>query len=272
MGRSSMAITGHKSKEKIPEYIVKAGLAVEWHDVLPTSGSGYAKWMSKTASHRDPESIVWGTLVSHFDEGMFIDKLAKDLNDSMLAQTMFNFRISLKPGEAPDKRLFAFALAKQFYAIVQGSGEAVDEMKKYYNPLAHIVFFPQYQERATEKYCKVKLPFSDDDDERQLEEIYVCNKLSSRIGAGETGRRTVRNGRAPEITIENVTLSDIAGYDKHVALIAIGGMGKSMMLQHLFLNAIKQYSDTGILPILVELRDFSGGNWEEIVGHSAWSV
>lgn len=260
MGRSAAAITGHKSKEKIPEYIMKAGLADEWHYVLPVSGSSYAKWMSTTTSHRDPEGIIWGTLVSHFDEGMFIDNLSRDLNDSTLGQTMLNFRIALKKDETPDKRLFAYALAKQFYAIVQGSGDAEDEMKKFYNPTAHIRFFPKYQERATEKYSTVRLPFSDDDDERKLEEIYVCNKLSSRIGSGEARRRTVRSSRAPEIIIESATLPAIADYAKQVALIAIGGMGKSMMLQHLFLDSIKRHLDTGILPIMVELRDFSEEN------------
>ena len=30
-----------------------------------------------------------------------------------------------------------------------------------------------------------------------------------------------------------------------------------MMLQHLFLESVKQHMQTGILPILIELRDFS---------------
>lgn len=262
MGRSKAAITGYKSKEKIPEYIVKAGLPDEWHDVLPSSGSGYAKWMSRTASHRDPESIVWSTIVSHFEEDLFIDSLSRDLNgnDAILRQTMFNFRISIKPEDQPDKRLFAFALAKQFYAIAQGNGEAEDVMKKFYNPNAHIISFPKYQERAIEKYSKIKLPFSDDeDDERELEDIYVCNKLSSRLGTGEK-RRVARRSGAAVVTIENATLADISGYDRHVALIAIGGMGKSMMLQHLFLDSIRSHTEKGLLPVLVELRNFSGEN------------
>ena len=41
-----------------------------------------------------------------------------------------------------------------------------------------------------------------------------------------------------------------------VALIANGGMGKSMMLRHLFVESMKKYSETGVMPILVELRDF----------------
>jgi len=39
-------------------------------------------------------------------------------------------------------------------------------------------------------------------------------------------------------------------------LIGSGGCGKSLMLQHLFLTSAKEYENTGILPIFLELRYF----------------
>ena len=81
MGRSSGGILGHKSKEKIPEYFFKAALLEEYYDLLPTSNSAYGKWFDGI---RKPEGVIWGTVVSHFDENGFIDNASKDLNDSAL--------------------------------------------------------------------------------------------------------------------------------------------------------------------------------------------
>lgn len=44
MGRSAGAIVGYKSKEKIPEFILKAALREEDWCWLPTSNSTYGKW------------------------------------------------------------------------------------------------------------------------------------------------------------------------------------------------------------------------------------
>ena len=40
-------------------------------------------------------------------------------------------------------------------------------------------------------------------------------------------------------------------------LIGSGGCGKSLMLQHLFLQAAEKYKKTGILPVFLELRYFT---------------
>lgn len=256
MGRTAGGIVGHKSKEKIPEYIMRAALPEKHWGILPTSNSTYGKWLDGA---RTPDGNLWGVLAGDFNETGFIDSLSEDLNDSTLTQLMIRFGISLKEGTAPDKKLLAFALGKVLHAIACGNGETKEEAKDYYKPDAHIKVFAKYQERAFDKYSKVTLPFTEEDDERLLDEIYVCNKLSSRIGSGNGGRRSARN-RAAEVIIEDATLEKIAGYHRHVSLIAIGGMGKSMMLQHLFYESIKEYDKTGIVPILVELRNFSEEN------------
>lgn len=251
MGRSSCGILGYKSKEKIPEYFMTAALEEAYHDRLPTSNNTYGKWFEGT---RSPENVLWGTIASHFDEDGFIDKVSKELNDSELQNVMHSFRIELQEGEDPDKRLFAYALAKQFYAIAQGNGNADDIVKNYYKPEAHIISFPEYADRTKAKYEKTETPFSDGE-ERLLEDVYVCNILSSRLAATKN-----RHSRTQEKTILNANLDLIAEYSKRVILVANGGMGKSMMLQHLFLESIHKHLQTGLLPIMIELRDFSENN------------
>ncbi|MGN0979286.1 MAG: NACHT domain-containing protein [Candidatus Avoscillospira sp.] len=248
MGRSSCGILGHKSKEKIPEYFISAALPCEHYDVLPTSGSTYGKWFDGT---RSPENTVWSTIAKYFDEDAFIDKVSEDLNDAVLRQIMRDFLITLREDETPDKRLFAFALAKQFLTIAKGCGEGDDVVKDLYKPDAYILSFPEYVEKTQNKYEKTETPFSDGE-ERMLEEVYVCNVLSSRLGTTRN-----RHSRTQERTITEATLEQIADYAKRVILVANCGMGKSMMLQHLFLESVKQHIQTGILPILIELRDFS---------------
>jgi hypothetical protein len=177
MGRSSCGILGHKSKEKIPEYFFDAALPEDYYELLPTSNSTYGKWFDGT---REPNSVIWGTVVSHFDEDSFIDKTSKDLNDSKLEDVMHRFGLELQTGEAPDKRLFAFTLAKLFREIAKGNGETTAEAKTFYKPEAHIISFPEYVARTIAKYGKIKMPFSEGE-ERLIDDIYVCNKLSSRL-------------------------------------------------------------------------------------------
>ena len=251
MGRSSCGILGHKSKEKIPEYFMKAALIEDCYDRLPTSSSSYGKWFDGT---RSPENVIWSLVVSHFNEERFIDKITRDLNDSVLRNIMVSFKIELDEGEAPDKRLFAYALAKQFYAIAQGNGNADDVVEHFYKPDAHIISFPEYADRTKSKYEKTETPFSDGE-ERLLEDVYVCNILSSRLTDTKN-----RHSRTQEKTILNANLDLIAEYSKKVILVANGGIGKSMMLQHLFLESIQNHLHTGLLPIMIELRDFSENN------------
>ncbi|MEA4947864.1 MAG: hypothetical protein VB058_09965, partial [Oscillospiraceae bacterium] len=251
MGRSSGGILGHKSKEKIPEYFFKTALLEEYYDLLPTSNSAYGKWFDGI---RKPEGVIWGTVVSHFDEDGFIDNASKDLNDSALRDVMHRFGLEMQTGEAPDKRLFAFTLAKLFYAIAQGNGETAAEAKTFYKPEAHIISFPEYVARTIATYEKIKTPFSEGE-ERLIDDIYVCNKLSSRLSATRN-----RHSRTQETIILDATLDSLEAYSKKVILVANGGMGKTMLLQHLFLESARKHTQTGLLPIIIELRDFSEGN------------
>ena len=96
MGRSSCGILGYKSKEKIPEYFMKAALPEDYYDRLPTTNSAYGKWFDGT---RRPDNVLWGTITLRFDEEGFIDKVSKDLNDSELHLVSLLEVSHLRPGQ-----------------------------------------------------------------------------------------------------------------------------------------------------------------------------
>lgn len=241
LGRSSGGLVGHKSKEKIPEFFMTAALG-DNTAVLPTSSSTYSKWCD---GKRSPEAGIWAAIVNDFQEDSFIDKLAAELNVSELPLVASRFGISTQKDEGIDKDAFAFAIAKQFYALAQGSGEAKKIAPDMYRP--RLMLFSVYEERATEKFSKIETPFTESE-ERLLNEVYVCNRMTNRQGAFAGRSRGVIK------VIENATLDSIREYSNKVILVANGGMGKSMMLRHLFMESIVTHKDTGNLPVFVELR------------------
>ena len=254
MGRTNGAIVGYKSKEKIPEFVLKAALREEDYCWLPTNSDTYRRWLDGT---RTPDGNLWGIVAANFQEEQFIDSFAKNLNDNMLILTMSRFHISVGKNDVPDKRLLAFALAKQFLAIAKGNGEAEDIAKDFYKPDASLSVFPKYKERASEKYSKIKMPFSDGA-EKELKKIYVCNKLSS--SAKEKNYRNTGSRKSADFLIERPTLKRIREYSSKTVLVANGGMGKSILLQRLFFDSIHEHDTTGLVPVLIELRNFSANN------------
>ena len=157
---------------------------------------------------------------------------------------------------------FAKSIETKANGYMYTGSKIVDSAKECKSVLdkttGHCTVFTKYQKRAIDKYEKIRMPFSDIDEERKLDDIYVCNILGSRIEPVSKKRASLKARGVADVLIENATLSELRDYSKCVALIAIGGMGKSMMLQHLFLDSIKQYAITGLMPILVKLKDFSG--------------
>lgn len=241
IGRSCGGLVGHKSKEKIPEFFMKSALG-DNATLLPMSSNTYGKWCD---NKRSPSAAIWAAIVSDFQEDAFIDMLAAELNVSQLSLVASRFGISTQNGEGIDKDAFAFAIAKQFYALAHGGGEAANITLEMYRP--RLKLFPIYEERATKKFSKIETPFIESE-ERLLNEVYVCNKVTNRQGSF-IGRR-----RGAIKVIENATLDSIREYSNKVILVANGGMGKSMMLRHLFMESIVGHKTSGNLPVFVELR------------------
>lgn len=81
--------------------------------------------------------------------------------------------------------------------------------------------------------------------------IYVCNDIIRSIPV--PGR--FRNTYTVEY-IHEANAQGLAACSNFVIIIGTGGIGKSMMIRHLLLDAIEHYSEDGIVPIFLMLKDY----------------
>lgn len=100
------------------------------------------------------------------------------------------------------------------------------------------------------------------DVERPFKEFYVCSDLALRTGYHQrvtdlfagTGSidwvRAVNN----KFTIQNARICDFK--DLKNVIVGQGGLGKTMMVNHLFLTTIDDYERDGYMPIFTSLSDY----------------
>ena len=82
---------------------------------------------------------------------------------------------------------------------------------------------------------------------RLFNEFYVCNDLYRK--ANGIGTRTE--------TITDATTEKLRQISLYCIISGTGGIGKSMMMRHLFFQSASRYDETSILPILVSLKDYN---------------
>ena len=61
-----------------------------------------------------------------------------------------------------------------------------------------------------------------------------------------------------------VTLSTLREWNEHIIIIGIGGMGKSMLMRHLFLSALEQQQD-GRIPVFISLVKYKGERFYKFI-------
>jgi hypothetical protein len=110
--------------------------------------------------------------------------------------------------------------------------------------------FGKYLEKAKSKYSTIKtLLYSDQP--KPFYDFYVCNDIKREIRVpGKFGTTLTHT------TIGNVTVKSLMDCSRFVILAGTGGLGKSMMMRHLLLNAIENYTDLPIIPVFIPLKDF----------------
>ena len=74
-------------------------------------------------------------------------------------------------------------------------------------------------------------------------ELYVCNNVRYRKFRA-TGARDFK----PEKNISNATIEKLEAESKYIIIEGTGGIGKSMLLTHLFLSSAEKSADTGSTP------------------------
>ncbi|MCH3998546.1 MAG: NACHT domain-containing protein [Lachnospiraceae bacterium] len=242
-------LDGYKSKNKTAWFFFENGLDADYDEnIIIPSYSSLEKWVSGS---RKPESSVWGEASKHLNEVKLAKKLLNVLNAKNLKEIMQSFGITFEIAEVPDRKMFSAAVAAQFAAIVNGYGTADNIVPTEYKKAPEPVGFKNYLCGAENRYKWVKLP---GEDECLLSDVFVCNNIGT--SAAVFPNRITGN------CIENATLEKLRTYDRRgevLKIILIGGCGygKTLMLQHLFIEAAENSDETGRLPIMAELRNFS---------------
>ena len=106
-----------------------------------------------------------------------------------------------------------------------------------------------YLQKLKDKYDSITTLLYKDTP-RPFYDFYVCNNV----------RKEVRDLKHPNQysyeTINDATLSKLIAVSKYIILSGTGGLGKSMMMRHLMLDAINTYEDAQLIPIFIPLQDF----------------
>ena len=247
--KAASAILGITSQPKIVEFLLKISVKEECEHTLIASDDTYKFYFT---GKRKPSADTWEYIYDNFDENRFASTLYQRLNATAVDRLFEAYGIEVKETEKKDKYILVFSIARQFKAIAECRGEANlianDVYKEYMAP----VEFSDYVDKSYEKHSKTKtLLYSTE--ARPIEEFYVCNNIrTSRNrfwtrGTAEASKNAV---------IENATLDKLYEKSPYVILIGMGGIGKSMMMRHLFTESIKKYSETDKFPIFVTLREF----------------
>ncbi len=107
-----------------------------------------------------------------------------------------------------------------------------------------------YLRNAENKYSTMKTLLYNDQP-KPFYSFYVCNRIRYR-------GMDSRVGRHPQNMqfLEDVTVEKIKQYSHFAIIIGTGGLGKSMMMRHLMLNAIANFDDLKLFPVFVPLKDF----------------
>ena len=105
--------------------------------------------------------------------------------------------------------------------------------------------FDDYLDKAGKFYENIKtLLYSEKP--RRFNDFYVCNNLQTKEYVG-----------GPKYKLISPNIETLLSISKRLIISGTGGIGKSMMMRHLFFNCIESYKDTELLPILISLNNYS---------------
>ncbi len=216
--------------------------------------STYNKWFYGTTG-AGPR--VWDRFNKNFNDKEYIDLLENSLNDELLTEVVKRLGIRLEGGKTINKHRLSVAITRQLCDIAKSKKrpKQADSILTdvYYAGEDKTAFF-RYIDKAKERYNVMKLIGGD---EVPLDKFFVCNAI------GEKERVFADKNKISGEYLDRPTMQSIRDifkkrrYDNlKTVLIGSGGCGKSLMLQHLFLQAAENYSETGVLPVFLELRHF----------------
>lgn len=238
-------LKGIKSKANIVRFFLDTATGT------PTTfeASYYGKWFNDTLSYN-----YWSELCDAYDSEKFVNALRNKISPSSKFALAEKFGIELEPGEEPDLLILAKAIAEQFLLIAQNSGSYEDlVINEKYQEFKTPAEWGGYVSRAreNEKKCKSLLYRTQG---KELEEFYVWNRISV-VQPSNMGFNIAENEDTNILSEPGV--SELFSDSKRVLLIGTEGIGKSMMLRKMFLNALDEYRSSGIVPFFICLREYN---------------
>jgi hypothetical protein len=250
--RNSGAIIGHYGKGKLRVFLMQAGLDSDHQHEIAVEDTA-ARWDGKS---RNPDPSQWTTILNYFDERLFSDTLCKNLNTTLLKETASKFGIFVSDDDNIDKEMLSTALSKLFLEIARGGGQADFDILTAYRVAGRKDKFIAYLNKATNSFKWMGIHGGD---YGLLEDYYVCNTLAFNTNS-VINRKNLDN---EDIFITDATLQKLLEFRKkrtqknnyNSILIGNGGIGKTLMLQNLFLQSAAEYSSGGKVPVIVQLRD-----------------
>jgi len=109
----------------------------------------------------------------------------------------------------------------------------------------------KYLRNAFEKYSSMKTLLYQDQP-KLFYSFHVCNRLRYKSTEGKPGKHTTSMQ-----FIDDANVDKLKEVTRFAIIIGTGGLGKSMMMRHLMLDAIANYDDRKRFPVYVPLKDYN---------------
>lgn len=120
-------------------------------------------------------------------------------------------------------------------------------------PELHDDVFLSYMSKVRTKYSTIKTLLYNDQP-KPFYDFYVCNNI--------TWRERVEGQRIPfrRALISEANIKKLAEISRFIFITGAGGLGKSMMMRHLLLNAIDNFETFKLIPVFIPLKDFDNSS------------
>lgn len=116
--------------------------------------------------------------------------------------------------------------------------------------------YKDYLESARGKYTKIKTILHEE--LKPFRSFYVCNGLTRRMTAQDNPTLEQMKRRYIDVP----TAENLAEHSNFIVIVGTGGLGKSMMMQHLMLDTMDRCDEIGRIPIYIYLKDYTSSNRE----------
>lgn len=249
--------TVKKDLDKIEGVVLQAFLVSVLHYVVmnaPDSESGrptFETWFRQ--SSKKAEWKYCGTIGNSIRPiKVVIAKNRPDLDNNKISDRYSNDESEAMGGipivvdeVAPD---LSTMLKSKIYMLDDGLFE--DEDNETEEKSQSLPFF-KYLKGASDFYS-YKKTLLNPEEPLLFYDLYVCNDLKYHRQQRNVGTNEVKS----EILISDGTIQRLEEESKYIIIEGTGGIGKSMYLTHLFLSCASEYENTGIVPIILMLKDY----------------